>query len=373
MSFYPIYKKRDWIPDLELLDWKILSANPNAITELQKHNMLDIFEVSSNPGAILELEKNLNNIESVMLSLNPAASHLFKNFDKLYSWENTEYNIDYRYDSYVAQPLHRYGLLRRSGVLSYEALALNPQGLEYLSNLIDINTTTDKNIISNLCWNTRAIKWLEIVESRDPDLLDFDTLVNNPEPGAIEIIRRNITKITKESQWNALSFNIGAVSLMKEHFDNISWDDMSQNHSDDAIKLLKENPEKINWNLLSSNENIKAIQMLKENPEKINYYYLSQNPSAIDLLEEYVKKYAYKNSNIDFKRLSINSAIFTLDKEAMQKQINEKISIVKNDITIHKSFVEELTEKALHPDKFKKHLNKYNYDLIEDTYVNENI
>lgn len=373
MSFYPIYKKRKWIPDVFLLDWKVLSTNSNAIADLQKSNMLDLFEVSSNPGAIKILEKNLNNIEIAMLCLNPAAGHLFKKFNDLYSWENGEYSVEYRYDSYVAQAQNRYGLLKRNGMLNYAALALNPQGLDYLSSQIDINKISDKNLISNLCWNTRAIEWLEIIESRDPDLLDFDSLVNNPEPGAIEIIKRNLSKITKDYQWRTLSFNISAVSLMRDHFEKISWDDMSQNHSNEAIKLLKENPEKINWNLLSANENYNAIQMLKENPEKINYYYLSQNTSAIDLLEDYVKNFAYKNSNIDFKILSTNKAIFTLDKEAMQKQINEKISIVKNDITIHKSFVEELTEKALHPDKLKKYLIEYNYDLTDDTYIDENI
>lgn len=367
MSFRPIYKYRDWLPDIKQLDDEILSTNVAAIDELEKNQMLDLWYVSSNPGAITLLERNIPNINIKYLSCNPAAAHLFKNFEKKrIPYENPDYDIDYRYESYDAQPINSYGLYKYHDTLNIYGVALNPQGMHYLNSQIDINKTTDRNLIANLCWNVRADEWLEIIEKRDPDLLDFDNLVNNPNPRVIEIVKRNIKKVWKERQWKNLSYNCSAVDLMRENFEKIDWISMSQNHSIKAIKLLKENPDKIDWDILNTNVNPEAIEMLRANPEKQNLYYLSGNPSAIDLLEEYVKTRGAKWANISFKELATNPAIFTLDTEAMKAQINRKKC---KSMELQPSFVEELMEKALKPERMKKYLTEYNYDIAEDIYL----
>ena len=369
MSFRPIFKYRDWLPDINKLDDEILSSNIAAIYELEKNHRLDLWSVSSNPGAITLLERNIPNINIKYLSCNPAAAHLFKNFEKKrIPYENPDYYIDYRYDSYDAQVLNSYGLYKYHDTLNIYGVALNPQGMHYLDSQIDIHKTRDRNLIANLCWNVRADEWLEIIEKRDPDLLDFDNLVNNPNPRVIEIIKRNINKVWKDRQWKNLSYNCGAVDLMRENFEKIHWISMSQNNSIKAIKLLKENPDKIDWDILNTNVNPEAIKMLRANPEKQNLYYLSGNPSAIELLEEYVKTRGAKWSNICFKELATNPAIFTLDKEAMKAQINRKRC---KSMELQPSFVEELMEKALHPDRMKKYLIEYNYDIAEDIYLED--
>ena len=83
MSFRPIFKYRDWLPEINKLDDEILSLNVAAIYELEKNHMLDLWSVSSNPGAITLLERNIPNINIKYLSCNPAAAHLFKNFEKI--------------------------------------------------------------------------------------------------------------------------------------------------------------------------------------------------------------------------------------------------------------------------------------------------
>ncbi len=51
-----------------------------------------------------------------------------------------------------------------------------------------------------------------------------------------------------------------------------------------AIKYLKANPDKINWKMLSLNS--AAIELLQSNPDKVDSYNLASNSNAIDMLYE---------------------------------------------------------------------------------------
>ena len=79
---------------------------------------------------------------------------------------------------------------------------------------------------------------------------------------------------------------------------------------------------------------------------KLDWFALSSNPKAIELLIENPKK-------IDWCILSINHSIITYDYEKMTER----------------PFVEELMTRVYHPDKLVYYLDKYNYDIGEDTYV----
>jgi len=72
----PIWKLRDWI-DKSLLNWKLLSKNPNAIKILEE-NRDKINWISLNSNAIELLEKNFNKIKWSSLSKNPNALHLLE-------------------------------------------------------------------------------------------------------------------------------------------------------------------------------------------------------------------------------------------------------------------------------------------------------
>lgn len=372
MSFRPIYKKRSWVPSLTELDYYKLMDNAFAIDELMNNNMIDIKALSGNPSAIELIENSIQNIDVKGLSLNPAAGHLFKNFDEKYSYLELDYNVNYRENLNYNESFSAMGYFedydsfpqRWENTINYTCLALNPQGLDHLYKQINVEQITDRNIISNLCWNTRAIHFLEKIERRNVNLLDFENLCNNPN--AVHIIERNMNKITTDKQWANLSFNINAVHILRKNFSKIDWYAMSQNESNDAIKLLLENPDKIVWNMINENRNPKVIELLRNNPAKVNLYHLSSNPITIDLLEEYIQK-GHKVELLNYYNLSLNNSIFTLDTEKMKKQINKKKYDENGDLS--KSFAEELVQKTLHPDRVKKYLFQFNYDISEDEYI----
>ena len=64
-------KLRDWI-DINKINWKILSENPNAIELLKKNiNKINWSYLSLNPNAITLLKKNQDKINWDYLSSNP--------------------------------------------------------------------------------------------------------------------------------------------------------------------------------------------------------------------------------------------------------------------------------------------------------------
>ena len=84
--------------------------------------------------------------------------------------------------------------------------------------------------------------------------------------------------------WRGLSQNSspGAIELLEKNLDKVSWSNLSHNLS--AIHLLEKNPDKIEWGMLTQNPN--AIELLEKNPEKIWWSLLSRNTNAIHLLEK---------------------------------------------------------------------------------------
>ena len=111
-----IYKLRDWI-NIDNIDWKGLSENPNAIDLLEKNlDKINWSVLSSNPNAIHLLEQHQDKINWERLSYNPSifeydyeamrsqmkplAEELManrfhpRNFDKFVSWGFDEFNLD---------------------------------------------------------------------------------------------------------------------------------------------------------------------------------------------------------------------------------------------------------------------------------------
>ena len=98
-------------------------------------------------------------------------------------------------------------------------------------------------------------------------------------------------------------------------------------------------------------ENSNAIHLLKQNPEKIDWKKLSKNPNAIPLLEQNVDKIDW------WWQVSCNPSIFEIDYEALKARI-EPIE-------------EELMQKCYHPNRLFYYLEKYNYDIGDEEYMDE--
>ena len=123
--------------------------------------------------------------------------------------------------------------------------------------------------------------------------------------------------------WNILSFNENAISILEKNLDKINWYNLSENIN--AISILEKNLDKVNWNVLSKNAN--AINILKDNLDKISWDNLSENEN-----------------------------IFELD-----------LKFLKNRMDIIR---EELMMKVYHPVRFERYMNM-SYDIADDNYVFE--
>ena len=166
---------------------------------------------------------------------------------------------------------------------------------------------------------------------------------------AIRLLEQNPDKI----KWWEISRNPNAIHLLEQNLDKINWRGLSCNPN--AIRLLEQNQNKIIWIRLSMNPN--AIHLLEQNPDKINWSMLSQNPNAIHLLEQYNKG---RDDTIGFRNkisswLFINISIFEIDYNKLKKLIEP--------------FKEELIKTCLHPKRLVYYLDKYNYDIGEDIFI----
>ena len=146
-------------------------------------------------------------------------------------------------------------------------------------------------------------------------------------PSCIDLILENPKKY--DYHWNALSTNTKAIPFLLQHFENIHWEELCQNHSEEAIELLLQYPHLIDWLTFSSNPY--AIDYLRKNPDKINFWGLSWNHNAIDLIEKNIHRNDIcwmgisRNKNaihllkqhqdkIDWLQLSMNPSIFAYER-----------------------------------------------------------
>lgn len=74
--------------------------------------------------------------------------------------------------------------------------------------------------------------------------------------------------------------------------EKIDWAHLSENPHDGAVRLLEENPEKVSWNNMCKNTNLKALNLLynklRNTPLEFNWYNLSSNPSAVRLVQSLI-------------------------------------------------------------------------------------
>jgi hypothetical protein len=115
----------------------------------------------------------------------------------------------------------------------------------------------------------------------DPERVDWNALSKNPL--AISILEANVDKI----DWGALAHNPnpaivdksdkGDLSLLKKYPQKIHWENISYSKIPNMISIWEENVDELDWCALSENPN--AIPLLKKYPNKINWITLSKNPN----------------------------------------------------------------------------------------------
>ena len=289
------------------------------------------------------------------------------------------YNIEYELEDWVIN----------SGKLSFDKLSRNPNAIDFLKkNPEYINyDELSKNI------NPDAIEILQ----KNPSKINWSNLSLNP--AAIELLRNNKNKIDwnklslnkniisflydndnddddnddddddiEKLNWDNLSKNSGAISLLGKYPRYINWSNMSANSK--GIKLLCErlsrNKRMVNYNELSLNETPEAITILRQNFKKINWHNLAYNKckEAIELMKEYPE-------NIYWDALCCNpNALEILEKN--QDKICWNILSSNTNPKILKLFT-STTLKKLTQHYFSSNIGAYEFLKEHPEYITEEI
>lgn len=300
------YKLKQCLDPKRLYWWDLVLRN-NAIPFIEKHidilNAECLQKLSRNPFAVDMLERHIDKISWNDFVNNPNAIHVVeKNLDlcfKAINWRG------------------------RSDLLRHP-------------NFIHILENHEDKVLNELLFN---------------DCLP--TLAKIPNPIYTDLLEKYMKKYPEKIPdkgasyfWNDLCQNPAAIRILENHLDkltNYSWQILTKNPN--AIPIIKHRLDKLDdmgWRYLSENPN--AISILEENIEKINWYGLSTNPNGIYIFEKYPEKiklvcYTF----VDYENFSINSPIFDIDYDAIEK----RCSIYK----------EELIAVALHPSRIEQYIS----------------
>lgn len=295
MSFEPVYKLREWIPE-RAINSKFICGNPHAFRKnIQRRKIEDIswnwFSKNTHPGAVHMMEQNVHSKQLLwsFISANPSAIYLLKRHPE---------NINKRY------------------------LNSNPEGISLLEENLDW-------IIPDiLACNKNGIQLLK--SSVKCKRYYWNNLCSNPSAKAIKVIKKNLSKIDFEGL--SKNTNPEVIPIILANLDKCNWSELSRNPI--MVPLLKENQHKINWEYLFGNNSEEAMELIHENIQKLD-------ETGVEL-------------GLGLGLLSLNPAIFILDKDAMMRQVQH--------------FAEDLISTVLHPTRVHKYMDKYNYNILEDEY-----
>ena len=276
-------------------DWKLLSANPNAICFLDDNYYIK-YQQKNNKDKIIYNKKQIK-IDWEGLSSNPKAIHILEqNLDKV-CWKNLSGN-----------PNAIHILEKNLNKVSLDKLAENPNAIHIFEANIDKidNIRRNANTWCSLLSNPGIIDFLE----KNQNQIYYSEWLKiscNSNPKAIKMIENNLDKIN----WPRLSGNPNAIHILEANQDKICWDYLSLNPN--AIHLLEANPYKIFWPYLSQNPN--GIHLLEANPDKIDWHYLIYNPNAVHLLKANREKikHNYFGTIYDMEMLLFNKNIKVID------------------------------------------------------------
>ncbi len=222
--------------------------------------------------------------------------------------------------------------------IDWFALSENSCAVEILKKNIEDSKDSSKNEVCK-------ISWKKIVFNSNPDVRSFieenlDKVFSKgffSDSMHVDILEKYIDKYYDLINWDYLSYNRYATSLLEKNQDKINWNNLSYNIN--AIHLLEQNFDKINWDNLSRNEN--AIHLLEKNKDKINWEKLEYNKNAVNLIEEHVKYTDY----IPGPNLSMNPNALSYLKKNPQ-YINWEV------LKFNKNYIET-------PEIFENNLDKF--------------
>ena len=178
-----------------------------------------------------------------------------------------------------------------------------------------------------LCSNPSP-KAIEYLNTIDPKYLDWEMLSANPS--AVTMLEQNKDKIV----WYWLSQNPEAIHLLKMYPERINWTMLSANPG--AFEILSSNKDKIDWNMLSSNESIECSQMCKDNIDTVSdWCYMGNNPYMADIILDNLTRVPKNEftSNPDIRLIAKHAG---LEEEGVTYKLSSAwgISANVNDIAL---------------------------------------
>lgn len=246
---------------------------------------------------------------------------------------------------------------------------------EYESMMPLLEKYIDK--LSN--WNDISVNSNAMsILKKHPDKIVWKCLQRNTHPEAIRMIRENIDKI---GEWKLIFANPELIDIIKENLDKA--DDTNKlfclSNNPNAIEILKENPDKIEWIGLSRNPN--AIEILRENKDKLDFDTLctNPNPKAMQLIKEIMIKNGDTEFD-DFSYIAENPNAISIIEQNINKfdtddwkylSWNENAGHLffnldyKRMRTIFQPIAKEMAEYVFHPVRMARFADKYGIDMAD--------
>ena len=345
------------LDQLDLDDFSRILHYPHFMGIIVKQlTILNSPYLSKNPDAMHILMKNPDLIDWSMLSTNPSSKAL----------EIIEENIMYEENIIYEKTIKKIKEVSIQCPRSYSeypafwrllATNTNPKAMdlieEYYPKFNSVFLDSEfVEFMRDLSRNENAVHLLE----KYPYCINWETILENPNPKAVEIIEKNLDKIY-EDDWPLLSGNPAAVHIFEkpEYLNKIfDWSYLCNNPNPKAIDIILNNWDKVDWVTFSRNPSAIhiIIQLLQEQKDyDIRYmknieikekfgddtYHLYENHEENYTIYRSIYKYYDDFYKIDYHSLSMNPAIFEEDYQGLK----ERCDIYRK----------ELIEKVLHPSR----------------------
>lgn len=283
----------------------------------------------------------------------------------------------------------------------WEYLCSHKQGIDLIIKNDKINYLNDncwKSILQSCHHHQIILENLEILYIKPKIMWEYICLNSHPE--IVSFISKNLSLINKLNNcntcWENICLNSGAVDIIKDNFDflyqkgllvfisqNQHASDILEEHLDEVVQF--KNLKFIIPNLVSDyHQNKVILQKIFSHPTRRNYsgdiwMYLCRCENLIDLIEnnlEFISQYPFTRYDLcgnKFAMSIIEKYLSSFHHEWYQLSQNESIFepdylFLKNHI---QPFQEQLISTVFHPQKMIYFLEKYNYDIGEEDYLDQ--
>lgn len=308
----PRYKLLPWI-NKDLLPVPLLSENPKAIYFLK-----DVIQKYYPDGNIWNPDTHPYKQFSYTLARNPELIIILETYPQIWNYLDPEYLAE-NPSSDIRNILEKHlkvmdgssGEVKRIRTIIDEH-PINFDSNRELKSIEDYKRFYSDPKSAKILYQ-QYIKNRYIVDDLDDSPLFWRFL--STQPHAEKTIETEYKRDRNSNllYWPNISANPGLINIIQEELkypnNKINWQYLSLNPN--ALSILEKNKDKIDYDRLTQNTNPKAVAMVIKLYEKTNnprlISMLSNNPSAIYFLEKYQTK-------VNYERLAENPGIFIEDK-----------------------------------------------------------